>query len=159
MNYAQAILKNCEAQSLTLALAESCTGGNLAAAFTKIPGASKSFLGSLVTYQNNIKTQLLGVPDQLLKEKGAVNEEVVLLMLKGVQLQFDSTCAIAVTGYAGPTGGTEHTPIGTVYVAMSKLFKSKVIVFNLSGNRINIIRNTVKNILINFYHFLSLHQK
>ena len=57
MNYAQAILKNCEAQSLTLALAESCTGGNLAAAFTKILGASKSFLGSLVTYQNNIKTQ------------------------------------------------------------------------------------------------------
>jgi len=99
----------------TVALAESCTGGLLANAFTDIPGASKVFAGSAVCYANDAKVNLLGVPDCLIAQHGAVSAECAAAMATGAIEKFGSDYAIAVTGYAGPGGGTEADPVGTVY--------------------------------------------
>ena len=99
----------------TVALAESCTGGLLANAFTDIPGASKVFAGSAVCYANDAKVNLLGVPECLIAQHGAVSAECAAAMATGAIEKFGSDYAIAVTGYAGPGGGTEADPVGTVY--------------------------------------------
>jgi nicotinamide-nucleotide amidase len=99
----------------TVALAESCTGGLLANAFTDVPGASKVFAGSAVCYANDAKVNLLGVPDCLIAQHGAVSAECAAAMATGAIEKFGSDYAIAVTGYAGPGGGTEADPVGTVY--------------------------------------------
>ena len=99
----------------TVALAESCTGGLLANAFTDVPGASKVFAGSAVCYANDAKVNILGVPDCLIAQHGAVSAECAAAMATGAIEKFGSDYAIAVTGYAGPGGGTEADPVGTVY--------------------------------------------
>ena len=99
----------------TVALAESCTGGLLANAFTDVPGASKVFAGSAVCYANDAKVNLLGVPECLIAQHGAVSAECAAAMATGAIEKFGSDYAIAVTGYAGPGGGTEADPVGTVY--------------------------------------------
>jgi nicotinamide-nucleotide amidase len=99
----------------TVALAESCTGGLLADAFTDIPGASKVFAGSAVCYANDAKVNLLGVPECLIAQHGAVSAECAAAMATGAIEKFGSDYAIAVTGYAGPGGGTDADPVGTVY--------------------------------------------
>ena len=99
----------------TVALAESCTGGLLSNAFTDVPGASKVFAGSAVCYANDAKVNILGVPDCLIAQHGAVSAECAAAMATGAIEKFGSDYAIAVTGYAGPGGGTEADPVGTVY--------------------------------------------
>ena len=99
----------------TVALAESCTGGLLSNAFTDVPGASKVFAGSAVCYANDAKVNLLGVPECLIAQHGAVSAEVAAAMATGAIEKFGSDYAIAVTGYAGPGGGTDADPVGTVY--------------------------------------------
>jgi nicotinamide-nucleotide amidase len=99
----------------TVALAESCTGGLLANAFTDIPGSSKVFAGSAVCYANDAKVNLLGIPECLIAQHGAVSAECAAAMATGAIEKFGSDYAISVTGYAGPGGGTEADPVGTVY--------------------------------------------
>ncbi len=99
----------------TVALAESCTGGLLANAFTDVPGSSKVFAGSAVCYANDAKVNLLGIPECLIAQHGAVSGECAAAMATGAIEKFGSDYAIAVTGYAGPGGGTEADPVGTVY--------------------------------------------
>lgn len=101
----------------TLATAESCTGGLVAKRLTDHPGSSRYFVGSVVAYANEIKTALLGVSDPVLVEKGAVSREVAEAMALGVARRFGATAGIAVTGIAGPDGGTEEKPVGTVWLA------------------------------------------
>jgi nicotinamide-nucleotide amidase len=101
----------------TLALAESCTGGYLANQITNISGASKMFKGGVVTYSNEAKEKFLGVHAETLKQYGAVSEQVAAEMAAGARKQFDTDYAIAVTGIAGPTGGTPDKPTGTVFIA------------------------------------------
>lgn len=100
----------------TVALAESCTGGLLANAFTDVPGASKVFAGSAVCYANDAKVNLLGVPEALIAQHGAVSAECAAAMATCAMERFGSDYAIAVTGYAGPGGGTQADPVGTVYL-------------------------------------------
>lgn len=100
----------------TVALAESCTGGLLANAFTDVPGASKVFAGSAVCYANDAKVNLLGVPEALIAQHGAVSAECAAAMATCAMERFGSDYAIAVTGYAGPGGGTLADPVGTVYL-------------------------------------------
>lgn len=102
----------------TLAVAESCTGGLLSSAFTDICGASKSFLGGLICYTNEVKEQMLDVPDCLIHQHGAVSEECAVAMAIGVAERFGSDYALSVTGFAGPGGGTEAHPVGTVFVGL-----------------------------------------
>jgi nicotinamide-nucleotide amidase len=99
-----------------MATAEACTGGGIAAALTDIPGSSAWFAGAVVTYANEWKTQLLGVPTETLARHGAVSEETVHAMLSGLVANYGVTVGIAVSGIAGPGGGTAEKPVGTVVV-------------------------------------------
>ncbi len=101
----------------TISTAESCTSGLVAAAITAVPGASNYFKAGIVAYTDEMKTQLLGVPETMLAEHGAVSEDVVRAMIDGILERTHTNYAIAVTGYAGPGGGPE-APVGTIYVAV-----------------------------------------
>lgn len=116
---AGAVAKALDAHGQTLAVAEGCTGGLVAARLGEIPGASRWFRGGVVAYANDAKTRLLDVPADLLQEHGAVSEPVVRSMAAACRRHFASDLAVAVTGIAGPGGGTPDKPVGTVCVAVS----------------------------------------
>lgn len=101
----------------TLAVAESCTGGRIANRLTAIPGSSRVFLGGVVAYANSIKESVLGVPSAVLKRHGAVSEETAVAMVQGLKRRTGCDWAVAVTGVAGPDGGTRERPVGTVWMA------------------------------------------
>ncbi len=103
----------------TLSVAESCTGGLIAQRLTNVPGSSKYFLEGVVTYSNQSKTRLLGVDKQLIKEFGAVSQQVARDMARGVRHKAKTDFGLAITGIAGPDGGTEEKPVGLVYVALA----------------------------------------
>ena len=103
-------------QGLTLATAESCTGGLVAARLTAIPGASDVFLGSIVAYSNAVKAAQLGVPDEVLTTFGAVSAETAAAMAEGARSRLGTDVAVAVTGVAGPGGGTAEKPVGLVFI-------------------------------------------
>ncbi|HEY2072382.1 MAG TPA: competence/damage-inducible protein A [Gaiellaceae bacterium] len=110
------VLALCRAQGLTLATAESETGGLVAARLTSVPGASDVFVGSVVAYANEVKEAALGVPAELLAEHGAVSAEVAEAMARGARERLGADVAVAVTGIAGPDGGTEEKPVGLVHL-------------------------------------------
>lgn len=103
----------------TLAVAESCTGGALSTKFTALPGASGYFLGGVVSYANSIKSSVLGVSEESLRQHGAVSREVAVEMATGVRRLYGSDYALATTGIAGPDGGSDEKPVGTVWIALS----------------------------------------
>lgn len=112
-------------KGLTLGTAESCTGGNIAHLITSIPGSSQYFKGAVVSYSNEIKSNVLNVSTSNLEKDGAVSESVVLDMVKGVQQLLNVDCAIAVSGIAGPDGGSDEKPVGTVWVATT--YKNQIV--------------------------------
>ncbi len=114
----QQIIDKLISSKQTISFAESCTGGRIAAAFTSVSGASKVFNGSVVSYANEIKHEWLGVSEEILRNFGAVSKECVSEMLKGIAKMAHANYAIAVSGIAGPTGGTEYKPVGTIYIGL-----------------------------------------
>jgi len=106
-------------KNYTIATAESCTGGLVAERITRVPGSSEYFLGSIVSYSNEAKIRLLGVPAESIETHGPVSGEVAEAMARGVKEQTGATIGISVTGVAGPGGGSEATPVGTVYVGLA----------------------------------------
>jgi nicotinamide-nucleotide amidase len=110
------VLDRCRELGLTLATAESCTGGLVAARLTEVPGSSDVFVGGLVSYSNDVKMSMLGVPPGVLARHGAVSEETAGAMADGVRNALGADVALAVTGVAGPGGGTEEKPVGLVYL-------------------------------------------
>jgi len=113
-------------QQRTLALAESCTGGLIANRITNVSGASKIFLGGIVAYSNDAKENFLGVRAETLAAHGAVSEAVAREMAEGARKKFKADFAIAVTGIAGPDGGTKEKPVGTVFIALAGDFGAEV---------------------------------
>ncbi|MEI9959807.1 MAG: nicotinamide-nucleotide amidohydrolase family protein [Limisphaerales bacterium] len=120
------VVKLLTAKRKTLALAESCTGGGIANRITNVPGASAVFLGGFVTYSNEAKEKFLVVRAETLAAHGAVSEAVAREMAEGARKQFNSDFAIAVTGIAGPSGGTPEKPVGTVFIALAGEFEMVV---------------------------------
>jgi nicotinamide-nucleotide amidase len=114
---ARDVVLSCKANALKVATAESCTGGLVAAALTEIPGSSAVLDRGFVTYSNGAKDELLGVPAELIAAKGAVSEEVARAMAMGALLRSDADLAVAITGIAGPDGGTAEKPVGLVHFA------------------------------------------
>jgi nicotinamide-nucleotide amidase len=113
------IVRRLTQQRQSLALAESCTGGNIAQRITNIPGASVVFLGGVVSYANAAKETFLGVRPETLREHGAVSKAVAREMAAGARARFGADFALAVTGIAGPGGGTAEKPVGTVFLALA----------------------------------------
>ena len=108
-----------KAHGYRLALAESCTGGLLAGAITGVAGSSDYLLGGIVSYANEVKEQLVGVPHQLLETHGAVSEQVARAMAEGVRRRIGTDVGVGVTGIAGPGGGSAEKPVGLVYIAVA----------------------------------------
>ena len=125
----QVVVKLLAQQKKTLALAESCTGGLMASRITDVPGASEVFLGGVVGYANAAKEKFLGVRSKTLKQHGAVSGAVAQEMALGVREKFGSDFALAVTGIAGPGGGTAEKPVGTVFIALASAAGVEVKVF------------------------------
>ena len=133
------------ASGRTLAVAESCTGGLIAGAITSIPGSSGYFPGGIVAYRNSAKTSLLDVPPSLIAAHGAVSREVALAMAEGGLSRFGADLAIAVTGVAGPGGGSRGKPVGTVWVAVvARDGVRQAHRFRFHGDRDAVRRETVR---------------
>jgi nicotinamide-nucleotide amidase len=118
----------------TLSTAESCTGGNIAQLITSIAGSSDYFKGSVVAYSNEIKEKFLGVPQKTITDHGAVSEQTVIAMAEGIRTRFSTDYAIAVSGIAGPGGGTEEKPVGTTWIAVATPHTTTARKFNLIGD-------------------------
>jgi nicotinamide-nucleotide amidase len=117
---AAAVFATCRRRRLTLAIAESCTGGLISAALTEIPGSSEVFDRGYVTYSNAAKTALLAVPARLIKRDGAVSETVARVMAKGARSRAGTDIAVSVTGIAGPSGATPDKPVGLVHIVADR---------------------------------------
>lgn len=115
----EALAAECNQWGYSLAVAESCTGGRLAAAITDLPGVSSFFAGGVVSYANQVKQALLDVPAQVLDEHGAVSAQTARAMAVGVQRRLAADVGISVTGIAGPTGAAPGKPVGLVYIAVA----------------------------------------
>ena len=132
-------------EEYTLATAESCTAGNVAASITAIPGSSKFYKGGIVAYSNEAKQNLLHVQAETLQQYGAVSEETVIEMVKGAIDAFGTDYAVATSGIAGPTGGSHDKPVGTVWVAAGN--KENVVTLKIcedNGREQNVHNATVK---------------
>lgn len=128
----------------TIATAESCTGGFLAHKITSVPGSSAYFKGCVVSYSNEIKRDILNIPEQVLNEYGAVSEQTVRLMAENVMKLMNTDLAIATSGIAGPDGGTPEKPVGTVWIAIADAHQTEAKLLKFAKNRLINIEATAK---------------
>lgn len=132
---AKVVIDALSASYARIAVAESCTGGLVGAALSSVPGASEVFLGGVIAYDNEVKSSLLDVPPGLLAQYGAVSEETARAMAEGVRDRLGSDIGIATTGVAGPGGGTDRAPVGTVWFAIADRDGSRAQCRTLAGDR------------------------
>jgi nicotinamide-nucleotide amidase len=118
-----------------LAVAESATGGLIGQRLTSVSGSSRSFVGGAIVYSNDLKTSLAGVPATMIKQHGAVSREVAIAMAEGIRKQCKSSLGLAVTGVAGPTGGSDEKPVGLCYHALADGKKTDVVKRQFPGDR------------------------
>ena len=140
---------------MTIATAESCTGGKLAALLNKHAGSSAFYLGSIISYDNSVKTKLLGVKEEIIKDYGVVSEEVVRQMTHAVRQQIGADCAIATSGIAGPTGGTKEKPVGTVWIAWATPTETHAECFHLGKLREQVTDRACMKALVKMLQILS----
>jgi len=143
----QIVLYYLGLRQATLAVAESCTGGMLAERITSVPGSSRSFLGGVVVYSDELKTAFANVPPELIAQHGAVSAEVVQALAAGIRLRTGATLGVGVTGIAGPTGGIESKPVGRVHIAVSDAQKTESIERTFRGDRTRIRQWTTQQAL------------
>jgi PncC family amidohydrolase len=125
----------CQQRSLTISTAESCTGGLIGALLSHQPGSSGHFLGGIVAYSNAIKVGVLEIPNLLIEETGAVSQEVARMMAANVRRIMQSSYSLAVTGIAGPGGGSSTKPVGTVWCAWNGPLRQTAKVYHFEGDR------------------------
>ena len=143
-------------RGLIVSTAESCTGGGIAYALTEIPGSSTWFTYGWVTYSNQSKQDTLGVPAMLIQQYGAVSEPVVKAMAEGALLHANTDLSIAVTGIAGPTGGTPEKPVGTIWLAWSSKRQPTITeCLSLTGNRTEIRQQTILHAIKKCHHLVN----
>ncbi len=147
---ASSLTKQC-----SIAAAESCTGGRIAAMLTSVPGSSGFFRGGIVAYQNEVKSSLLGVRDQTLLQFGAVSAETAAGMAAGVRTACSADIGVSVTGIAGPTGGTADKPVGLVYGAIASETGTRTFRMQLSGSREQIQVRAAKRVLWELWRTLT----
>lgn len=147
------VVRLAHERKVTLALAESITGGLVAHRICRVPGASQYFRGGIVAYSEEIKHQELGVPWELFRDQGAVSAPVAQAMAEAVRRRFAADLAVSTTGFAGPTGGTPQEPIGATYVALASQQGTEVVRHVWSGERTEIMSRTAKLAL----NLLRLH--
>lgn len=141
---ASSVITEAAAQGCMLATAESCTGGLISSCLTAVPGSSAVFLCGFVTYANEAKTRLLGVPSAAIEELGAVSDVVAAAMAEGAVAHSGADLAVSVTGVAGPGGGTKDKPVGLVYLSLAERGEDAVIKrYIFAGTRDDIRRSTV----------------
>lgn len=134
-------------KGLTISFAESCSGGYLSHLITSVSGSSDYLMGSVVSYSNEVKMKQLGVKAETLDNHGAVSEETAIEMAEGVRKALDTDIGFSTTGIAGPTGGTEEKPVGTIWLAFSSKEKIKTLKLSLAGTRDLNIKHTAVNAL------------
>ena len=139
LTLAEIVSKKLNYNGKTLSVAESCTGGYISHLLTSIPGASKVFVGSVISYSNSVKHHQLGVESTLFETVGAVSEQVVSQMAIGVRERLQTDYSIAVSGVAGPAGGSDEKPVGTVVIGVASETETIVKTFHFHGERINVI--------------------
>ena len=142
----------CIEKGVSVVVAESCTAGLIASKLTTLPGSSSYFNGGVIAYHNKIKTKILGVSQSIIDEKTEVSSEVVNQMAKSVLEKFDANFAIATTGYAGPAGGTNKNPIGTVFIAIASVVGVVVSRFVFLGNRQSVVNQASESALSLLYN-------
>jgi nicotinamide-nucleotide amidase len=152
---AELVLDACRIRGLTLATAESCTGGMVAERLTSVPGASDVFVGAIVAYANGVKERDLGVPREVLEEHGAVSPETAAAMAQGARKRLGADLAVAVTGIAGPAGGTQEKPVGLVYLHVAGPDDSRGVDFLFPGDRGSIRRRATVTALHLVRRFLT----
>lgn len=135
-------------RELTVACAESCTGGNIAHKITQIPGSSAYFLGSVVSYSNDVKAKVLKVSRADLARHGAVSKQVVEEMATGVSSLMSSSCALATSGIAGPDGGTKFKPVGTVWMAAKYCNQVVSELIQFTGDRNTVIEKATNHVMV-----------
>ena len=134
-------------QGKTLATAESCTGGGIGAVLTAVPGSSAVYKGGIISYTNEIKENLLGVPAAMLAQYGAVSAEVAKAMAEGARSALQADIAVSVTGLAGPGGDEFGNPVGTVYIGYADNFRTESIAFYFTGDRGEIRKQAIQTAL------------
>ncbi len=139
----ETLIRLCTAKGITLAAAESFTGGRIASQLTSVPGASAVFKGSLVSYATSVKAGFLGVSEELIEEHSVVSQEVALAMARKAREHMESDFALATTGNAGPTRGDSDSPVGTVYIALVGPEREEVGKFVMGNHRERIVQKSV----------------
>ena len=143
----QRLVTACMEKSITLATAESCTGGLAAARITSVPGSSAVFLGSVVSYANTVKQTVLGVPQAVLEKQGAVSADCAKAMAKGARALLMADVAVSITGVAGPDGGTPGKPVGLVWFGIADGGGARTERHLFSGNRTEVRRQAADHAL------------
>jgi nicotinamide-nucleotide amidase len=141
------VLDLAREQGLSIAAAESCTGGLVAARLTSVPGSSESFAGGIVAYDNRLKRNLLGVSDEILSRHGAVSAETAAAMAQGVRGAVGADVGVSVTGVAGPGGGTPEKPVGLVHLHASTPAADEAMELHLPGDRAAVRRRAAASAL------------
>lgn len=142
-------------RGLTLAVAESCTGGLIGHRITSVSGSSAYFLGGIIAYSDEVKTRELGVVRKVLKRDGAVSESVAQQMTIGVRDRFKADIGLGVTGIAGPTGGSADKPAGLVFIGLTDGKRCRVCRFNFGGNRATVKKSSSQAALEMLRDFLK----
>ncbi len=153
----ESVIRTLIDKKITIATAESCTGGMLGKEITSVSGASEIYGFGFITYANEAKMKLLGVKEETLEKYGAVSEQTAMEMAIGARKNAGSTIAVSTTGIAGPGGGTKEKPVGLVYISLAYDGGAQVKKLNLKGDRDSVRTQTCENVFNFIDEFLKNH--